>query len=88
MKEAFREWLQSCHATLDKSLRFEELAGAELQTAARQRAGVTLFRRCVKVSQRGRCLCVHQKPVTSANASCRHSRGKRASAWHPGRPLS
>jgi hypothetical protein len=45
MKEAFREWLQSCHATLDKSLRFEELADADEQTAARRRAGVTLFRR-------------------------------------------
>ena len=45
MKEAFRDWLQTCHATLDKSLRFEELADAEAQTAARRRAGVTLFRR-------------------------------------------
>jgi len=45
MEKAFGEWLQRCHAELDKSLRFEELAEPEAQAAARRKAGVTLFRR-------------------------------------------
>ncbi len=45
MEKAFREWLQRCHAELDKSLRFEDLAEPEAQAAARKKAGVTLFRR-------------------------------------------
>ena len=45
LEKAFREWLQRCHAELDKSLRFEDLAEPEAQAAARKKAGVTLFRR-------------------------------------------
>ena len=45
VEKAFREWLQRCHAELDKSLRFEDLVEPEAQAAARKKAGVTLFRR-------------------------------------------
>jgi hypothetical protein len=45
MEKTFRAWLSNCHATLDKSMRFENLAGNAVQAAVRRIMGenVTAF---------------------------------------------
>ncbi|PRW58303.1 Structural maintenance of chromosomes flexible hinge domain-containing 1 [Chlorella sorokiniana] len=47
MEAKFKQWLQRCHSTLDKSVRFEALADARTQAAVRSKHGeaTTAFER-------------------------------------------
>ncbi|KAL4443930.1 hypothetical protein ABPG75_011667 [Micractinium tetrahymenae] len=67
MEAKFRQWLQRCHATLDKSVRFEALADGRTQAALRAKLGeeTTAFERItdgIRTVSRGDVVRINAKP--------------------------
>lgn len=68
MEAKFKAWLQRCHTTLDKSVRFESLADSRTQAAVRAKLGegTTAFERIadgVRVVCKGNMVRVNAKPM-------------------------
>lgn len=71
MEARFRQWLQRCHTTLDKSVRFEHLADSQVQAGVRTKLGesTTAFER-ISDGQRqlskGDVVRINAKPIVVA----------------------